>query len=219
MTARCVHADFSAFPDRPPADVAHGLRASVLAVTLLASGVVGLTATPAHAEAGAVMTVADSMTGRTAFALSDVDTAESAPTRTFRETLDNTKWASTQWASTKPGPRGAAPVEPTAGTVNAAPSSPFAFSDTQISYRFQGPAADPNVSVVRPTGGPVGRVDGRENPKNVINLFHTDSWTYGSNLISLDILQSARRTRPATSSERSAMQSAQLNCISSTAGS
>ena len=74
-----------------------------------------------------------------------------------------------------------------AATVMAAPPpSVFAFSDTVVSYRFQGPSAEPGLRVQRPDGQFVGR----EVPKNVINLFHANSWAYGTNLLSLDILRS-----------------------------
>lgn len=74
-----------------------------------------------------------------------------------------------------------------AATVMAAPPpSVFAFSDTVVSYRFQGPSAEPGLRVQRPDGQFVGR----EVPKNVINLFHANSWAYETNLLSLDILRS-----------------------------
>jgi hypothetical protein len=78
-----------------------------------------------------------------------------------------------------------------AATVMAAPPpSFFSFSDTVVSYRFQGPAAEPGIAVRRPDGTAKGRREPREVPKNVVNLFHANSWAYGTNLISLDILRS-----------------------------
>lgn len=87
-------------------------------------------------------------------------------------------------ASAADGP--AAPAPPV-GPVAAPPApSLFSFSDTIISYRFQGPSAEPGISVQ----GPDGRREPRAVPKNVVNLFHANTWTYGTNLLSLDILRS-----------------------------
>ncbi|MDP4005631.1 hypothetical protein [Methylobacterium sp. NEAU K] len=78
-----------------------------------------------------------------------------------------------------------------AATVMAAPPpSFFSFSDTVVSYRFQGPSAEPGIFVMRPNGTATGGFAPREVPKNVVNLFHANSWAYGTNLISLDILRS-----------------------------
>ncbi|MCJ2059617.1 hypothetical protein MKL09_24135 [Methylobacterium sp. J-048] len=78
-----------------------------------------------------------------------------------------------------------------AATVMAAPPpSFFSFSDTVVSYRFQGPAAEPGLYVIRPNGTANGGYAPREVPKNVVNLFHANSWAYGTNLIWLDILRS-----------------------------
>ncbi|WP_156398916.1 MULTISPECIES: hypothetical protein [unclassified Methylobacterium] len=80
-----------------------------------------------------------------------------------------------------------------AATALVAPPSPpgfFSFSDTIVSYRFQGPSAEPGIGVQRPDGTPTGRREPREIPKNVVNLFHTNAWTYGTNLVSLDLLRS-----------------------------
>ncbi|WP_244537027.1 hypothetical protein [Methylobacterium pseudosasicola] len=78
-----------------------------------------------------------------------------------------------------------------AATVMAAPPpSFFSFSDTVVSYRFQGPSAEPGLTVPRQDGTAKGRQVAREVPKNVVNLFHANSWAYGTNLISLDILRS-----------------------------
>lgn len=82
------------------------------------------------------------------------------------------------------GPVAATPVKA------AAPPSFFSFSDTIVSYRFQGPSAEPGLGVRRPDGTPNGRLEPREVPKNVVNVFHTNAWTYGTNLLSLDILRS-----------------------------
>ncbi|MGU3475798.1 hypothetical protein [Methylobacterium sp. D48H] len=80
-----------------------------------------------------------------------------------------------------------ASVAVAAATVMAAPPpSFFNFSDTVVSYRFQGPSAEPGLRVQRPDGQFVGR----EVPKTVINLFHANAWAYGTNLLSLDILRS-----------------------------
>lgn len=66
------------------------------------------------------------------------------------------------------------------------PPSLFSFSDTIISYRFQGPSAEPGIGIERADG----RREPREVPKNVINLLHANAWDYGTNLLSLDILRS-----------------------------
>lgn len=82
-------------------------------------------------------------------------------------------------------------VTTAAATVMAAPPpSVFSFSDTVVSYRFQGPAAEPGLFVRRPDGAAGGGFAPREVPKNVVNLFHANSWAYGTNLVSLDILRS-----------------------------
>ncbi|MCJ2095287.1 hypothetical protein MKK67_22680 [Methylobacterium sp. J-072] len=104
--------------------------------------------------------------------------------------------AGTAQALDEPAPTGqgapAPPKPPEAGvplaaaTVMAAPPSFFSFSDTVVSYRFQGPSAEPGLVVDRPGG----RKEARAVPKNVVNLFHANSWAYGTNLISLDILRS-----------------------------
>ncbi|WP_267428118.1 hypothetical protein [Methylobacterium sp. GC_Met_2] len=104
------------------------------------------------------------------------------------QALDQTL-STTQWASTGPN-RQEAGVPVAAATVMAAPPpSFFSFSDTVVSYRFQGPSAEPGVFRERPgsRGEPV------EVPKNVVNLFHANSWAYGTNLISLDILRSGHQ--------------------------
>lgn len=74
-----------------------------------------------------------------------------------------------------------------AASVMATPSpSYFSFSDTVVSYRFQGPSAEPGLKIKRADG----REEGRDVPKNVINFFHTNVWSYGTNIISVDVLQS-----------------------------
>ena len=74
-----------------------------------------------------------------------------------------------------------------AATVMAAPPpSVITFSDTVVTYRFQGPSVEPGLAVERPGGRKVGR----KVPKTVINLFHVNAWAYGTNLLSLDILRS-----------------------------
>ncbi|MCJ2082656.1 hypothetical protein [Methylobacterium sp. J-090] len=87
---------------------------------------------------------------------------------------------------------GAARAAESAGGAAApvAPPTLFSFSDTIVSYRFQGPSAEPGIGVQRPDGTPTGRREPREVPKNVVNLFHANAWTYGTNLVSLDILRS-----------------------------
>ncbi|AWN35077.1 hypothetical protein [Methylobacterium radiodurans] len=62
----------------------------------------------------------------------------------------------------------------------------FIFSDTQVSYRYVFPAAEPGVSVRNANG----QLEGRGIPKNVLNVFHTNTWAYGTNLVSVDILKS-----------------------------
>ncbi|SDN26991.1 hypothetical protein SAMN05216360_10723 [Methylobacterium phyllostachyos] len=111
--------------------------------------------------------------------------AQTPLAQALAQALDQTL-NTTQWASTGPN-RQEAGVPVAAATVMAAPPpSFFSFSDTVVSYRFQGPSAEPGIYVPRvgSRGEPV------EVPKNVVNLFHADSWAYGTNLISLDILRS-----------------------------
>ncbi|WP_267360523.1 MULTISPECIES: hypothetical protein [unclassified Methylobacterium] len=116
---------------------------------------------------------------------------QTSATRAFDETL-----STTQWASTGPN-RQEAGVPVAAATVMAAPPpSFFSFSDTVVSYRFQGPSAEPGVSRKLPGSREVPV----EVPKNVVNLFHANSWAYGTNLISLDILRSGRQD-PASDKE------------------
>jgi hypothetical protein len=111
--------------------------------------------------------------------------APPAAARTFDETLSTAQWASTRQNRQEAG------VPLAAATVMAAPPpSFFSFSDTVVSYRFQGPAAEPGLFVRRPDGTAGGGFAPREVPKNVVNIFHADSWAYGTNLISLDILRS-----------------------------
>ncbi|MGY2048103.1 hypothetical protein [Methylobacterium sp. JK268] len=73
--------------------------------------------------------------------------------------------------------------------VPAAPAAPvsfFLFADTQVSYRYQFPAAEPGVQVVRPDGS----VRNQDIPKHILNFSHADAWEYGTNFFSLDILKS-----------------------------
>ena len=129
------------------------------------------------------------------------ETAEGTATQTpatwaFEQTL-----STTQWASIRPT-RQEAEVPVAAATVMAAPPpSFFSFSDTVVSYRFQGPAAEPGLFVRRPNGTADGGYAPREVPKNVVNLFHANSWAYGTNLVSLDILRSGSQD-PAGDSRR-----------------
>ncbi|MDP4024170.1 hypothetical protein Q8W71_16195 [Methylobacterium sp. NEAU 140] len=95
----------------------------------------------------------------------------------------------------RPQPAGAAARETevavAAATVAAAPPpSVFSFTDTVVSYRFQGPSAEPGLFVRRSDGTATGGFAPRAVPKNVVNLFHANTWAYGTNLLSLDILRS-----------------------------
>lgn len=84
-------------------------------------------------------------------------------------------------AADPPGPDGASP------DAKKVPEPGFLlFSDTQVSYRYVFPSAEPGVSVRDASGQAVGRAI----PKNVLNVFHTDGWAYGTNLFSVDVLQS-----------------------------
>ena len=67
-----------------------------------------------------------------------------------------------------------------------APTSFFLFSDTQFSYRYQFPAAEPGVQIV----GADGRTRNRDIPKSIYNISHADAWAYGTNFFTLDILTS-----------------------------
>lgn len=66
------------------------------------------------------------------------------------------------------------------------PTSFFLFSDTQVSYRYQFPAAEPGVSIRRADGSFVTR----DIPKSIYNISHADAWAYGTNFFTLDILTS-----------------------------
>lgn len=100
----------------------------------------------------------------------------------------------------KPGPVRWAPSHPTVPdvavpfTASEASGTPapwlITYADTAVSYRFQGPSAEPGIGVRRPDGTPEGRLEPRNVPKNVINFFHANTWTYGANVLSLDILSS-----------------------------
>ncbi|GJE77846.1 hypothetical protein [Methylorubrum suomiense] len=73
--------------------------------------------------------------------------------------------------------------------VEAAPAKPvsfFLFSDTQVSYRYSFPAAEPGV----PNNNTANPLDGRDIPKHILNISHADAWEYGTNFFSLDILKS-----------------------------
>ncbi|MGU3463693.1 hypothetical protein ACLBXO_02480 [Methylobacterium sp. C33D] len=100
-----------------------------------------------------------------------------------------------------PASRHGASIAVAAATAMAAPPSFFGFSDTVVSYRFQGPSAEPGLFVRRPNGTAQGGFAPREVPKNVLNLFHANSWAYGTNLLSLDILRSGSQD-PAGDKER-----------------
>ncbi|WP_200927272.1 hypothetical protein [Methylobacterium sp. Leaf100] len=62
----------------------------------------------------------------------------------------------------------------------------FLFSDTQVSFRYQFPAAEPGVQIQRADGG----FRNRDIPKYITNISHADAWVYGTNFFSLDILKS-----------------------------
>lgn len=66
------------------------------------------------------------------------------------------------------------------------PSSFFLFSDTQVSYRYQFPAANPGSQVQRADGS----FRNQDAPKHILNISHADAWAYGTNFFSLDILKS-----------------------------
>lgn len=63
----------------------------------------------------------------------------------------------------------------------------FLFSDTQFSYRYQFPAAEPGVQILRPNGS----FATRDIPKSIYNISHADAWAYGTNFFTLDILKSS----------------------------
>ncbi|WP_027171222.1 hypothetical protein [Methylobacterium sp. 10] len=62
----------------------------------------------------------------------------------------------------------------------------FLFSDTQVSFRYQFPAAEPGVQIQKADGS----FRNRDIPKYITNISHADAWAYGTNFFSLDILQS-----------------------------
>ena len=76
--------------------------------------------------------------------------------------------------------------EKLAAAPPAKPASFFLFSDTQVSYRHVFTAAEPGIPKLK-TPNPR---DGRDIPKNVLNISHADAWAYGTNFFSLDILKS-----------------------------
>lgn len=87
------------------------------------------------------------------------------------------------------GAAGAADLEtlkkaPEAKPVKEAPF--FLFSDTQFSYRYQFPAAEPGVQIQRANGS----FATRDVPKSIYNISHADAWAYGTNFFTLDILKS-----------------------------
>lgn len=67
-----------------------------------------------------------------------------------------------------------------------APPSFFLFSDTQFSYRYQFPTAEPGVRVRDEDSA----FRSRGIPKQIYNLSHANAWAYGTNFVSLDILKS-----------------------------
>jgi len=72
----------------------------------------------------------------------------------------------------------------------------FLFSDTQVSFRYQFPTAEPGVSVRQADGS----LRGRDIPKYVTNISHADAWAYGTNFFSLDILKSTSQDPAGTTS-------------------
>ncbi|NEU12828.1 hypothetical protein G3T14_11865 [Methylobacterium sp. BTF04] len=67
-----------------------------------------------------------------------------------------------------------------------APVSFFLFADTQISYRYQFPSANPGSQIQKADGS----FRNRDAPKQILNISHADAWAYGTNFFSLDILKS-----------------------------
>ncbi len=62
----------------------------------------------------------------------------------------------------------------------------FVFSDTQISYRYQYPSANPGSQVREADGS----FRNRDAPKHILGIAHADAWAYGTNFFALDILKS-----------------------------
>jgi hypothetical protein len=83
------------------------------------------------------------------------------------------------------------------------PSSFFLFSDTQVSYRYQFPAAEPGVQIV----GADGRVRTRDIPKSIYNISHANAWAYGTNFLTLDILTSGSQDPAGTTNAPGGFQS------------
>lgn len=84
----------------------------------------------------------------------------------------------------------AADLDPEKKAPVAAPTKEapfFLFSDTQVSYRYQFPAAEPGVQIQRANG----RFETRDIPKSIYNISHADAWAYGTNFLTLDILKSS----------------------------
>ena len=81
--------------------------------------------------------------------------------------------------------------------VEAVPSKEtpfFLFADTQVSYRYQFPAASPGVQIQQPDGS----FRSRDIPKHILNISHADAWAYGTNFFSLDILKSGSQAPAGT---------------------
>ncbi|WP_156462812.1 hypothetical protein [Methylobacterium sp. Leaf93] len=74
------------------------------------------------------------------------------------------------------------------------PSPFFLFADTQVSYHYQFPAAEPGVRVRNADGS----FRSRGIPKQIFTLSHANAWAYGTNLLSLDILKSGSQERAGT---------------------
>lgn len=67
------------------------------------------------------------------------------------------------------------------------PTPFFVFADTQVGYRHVFTAAEPGNPKLK-TADPS---DGRDIPKDVLNISHANAWAYGTNFLSLDITVSA----------------------------
>lgn len=67
-----------------------------------------------------------------------------------------------------------------------APTGFFLFTDTQISYRYQFPSANPGSQIQNADGS----FRNRDAPKHILNISHADAWAYGTNFFTLDILKS-----------------------------
>ncbi|GJD80580.1 hypothetical protein [Methylobacterium gregans] len=73
----------------------------------------------------------------------------------------------------------------------------FVFADTQISYRHAFTASEPGIPKLK-TADPS---DGRDIPKNILNIAHANAWAYGTNFLSLDVLKSGSQDPAGTRNE------------------